>query len=200
LAMSSLSAYPCTQADKAQLSTNHRSRRFRNSSWKVRRAVRIDRSSNWLIIYPPCAKDSSISLGHIADDTYRRPVARSKITTPRPPNCVFLHSSVYTSSQGVSSASRRQVSTGERVKSLRKKSKECVRASFHASCPVESCFLDKIGWVTSRPIDPWAPRRRNPSLPSRTSVWCGVMATDPPAAGSHWSIRSRIFPTRSSLG
>jgi hypothetical protein len=39
LAMSSLSAYPCTQADKAeQLSTNHRARRFRNSSGKVRRA------------------------------------------------------------------------------------------------------------------------------------------------------------------
>jgi hypothetical protein len=135
LAMSSLSAYPCTQADKAeQLSTNHRARRFRNSSGKVRRAVRIVRSSSWLMIYPPRAKDSSMSSGHIADDTYLRPVARSKITTPRPPNLVFLHASVYTSSQGVSSASRRHVSTGKRVKGLRKKANECIRASFHASC------------------------------------------------------------------
>jgi hypothetical protein len=32
LAMSSLSAYPCTQADKEeQLSTNHRDRRFRTA-------------------------------------------------------------------------------------------------------------------------------------------------------------------------
>ena len=146
--MSSLSAYPCTQADKAeQLSTNHRARRFRTSSGKVRRAVRIARSSSWLMIYPPRAKDSSMSLGHIADDTYLRPVARSKITTPRPPNLVFLHASVYTSSQGVSSASRRHVSTGKRVKSLRKKANECVRASFHSSCPVRSCFLEKIGWL-----------------------------------------------------
>ena len=75
------------------MSTNHRDRRFRNRSGKVRRAVRIARSSSWLIIYPPRAKDSSMSLGHIADDTYLRPVARSKIATPRPPNRVFLHAS-----------------------------------------------------------------------------------------------------------